>query len=92
MFVVIVTVNQQPAANQWVKDNIDPQGGEYTFTRPLYTGTSLTHYVACFNGITDAQLADMKAHFSYTYDCIDATDFQSVLTKRGLNTGPIEGI
>ena len=91
MFIIIVTKASQPTANQWMKDNVDQQGGEWTFTRKLYTGVNHTHYVACFNGITDEQLRSMDAHFPYTYDVTDADGFQEVLTQRGLNTGPEDG-
>lgn len=92
MFLVIVTKAGQPAANTWCRDNIDPQGGMDTFTVPLYTGSSHTHYVACFQSLTQEQLADMNAHFPYTYDVSDGADVQSVYKQRGLNTGPSEGV
>lgn len=35
---------------------------------------------------------DMDAHFAYTYDAINSKDYQDILIKRGLNTGPAEDI
>ena len=93
MFLVIVTKAGQPAANTWVSENIDfGEGGMNTFTVPLYTGANHTHYVACFQSLTQEQLTDMDAHFTYTYDVADSADVQEVYKQRGLNTGPSEGV
>lgn len=89
--MIIVTKAGQPAANTWVTNNIDREGGANTFTVPLYTGTNHTHYVACFQALTPEQLTDMDAHFPYTYDVADSKDVQDVYKQRGLNTGPQEG-
>lgn len=91
MFVIIVTKAGATAANQWMVDNVDPQGGQFTFTRKLYKGANHTHFVACFGAVTPEQLASMDAHFPYTYDCIDGDDIQGVIDQRGLNWGPDEG-
>lgn len=88
MFLIIVTKLQKDAANKWVSENVDiGEGGMNTFTVPLYTGTNHTHYVACFQSLTQEQLTDMDAHFTYTYDVADSKDVQDVYKQRGLNLG-----
>lgn len=58
---LFILASQKDAANQWVRDNIDPHGD--TFTSPLTDdGTSITHYWA--SGLwSDTQLADLQEKF-----------------------------
>ena len=81
--IIVITKAQQPSMNQWMKDNVDPAGGEYTFTVPLYTGNTHTHYWCSIN-LTPEQRAEVEAKFGYTYDMKP----NEVLELRNLNTGP----
>lgn len=78
---IILPASQKDLANQWMQDNVDPQGGINTFSVP-YTNnnSSITHYVSIGNW-TDDQAADLDVHFGAK--CYDE-DPQTVLTRQEL--------
>lgn len=86
--IIVVTKEEVEVSNQWIKETVDPQAGEFTFTVPLYTGEELTHYWCGIN-LTDDQIEDMQFFFSP----LIFTDLKpnEVLEKLGLNTGATDG-
>lgn len=66
---IIIKKNDQAAANQWMKDNVDRYGGEFSFTNPLYANNpvTLSHYW-CSGLWPDAVVATLEEEYGVDLD------------------------
>jgi hypothetical protein len=79
--LIIVDATVQEAANEFWKKNIDPEGGEFTFTVPLsLTGMEpATNYV-CETSLTKEQLEQVSAF-------VDANPFDVIMDVASNSSG-----
>ena len=79
---IVLPASQKDSANAWMKANVDPQGGENTFSVSYSdNGKEITHYVS-IGQWTPEQAADLEAKFgTKAYD----GDPQEVLNTLKLN-------
>lgn len=82
--IIVIPAAERDAENTWVKENVDPDGGEKTFRVPLYSNPDIsgnaTHYW-CSWAVNEAELNLLSPHFGASlYDAEDWSPKQ-VLTE-----------
>jgi hypothetical protein len=65
--IIVIPASDVTQENAWMKENIDPVGGQYTFTSSLSDdGVNVTHYW-CSGQWDDTKAVLLKDHFAHVY-------------------------
>lgn len=63
---IVIPKASMDAENTWMKANIDPEGGEYTFTNTFNMGGS--DYSIASADFTDEEITLLESHFTTYYE------------------------
>ena len=81
--ILVIKAQDVEVANNWMKETVDPQGGEFTFTLPLYDATGSIVYYWCSINLPEEDRADMDFFFApLIFECTP----QEVLSQLNVTT------
>jgi hypothetical protein len=63
---IVIPKADMATENAWMKENIDPEGGEYTFTNVFVSGEAEFSFAS--GDFTDDEIALLESHFETYYE------------------------